>query len=63
MRTTDKVFKQFVSVARGSCAELETQNLLARKLDFLNQKDYQFLEEKIVEVAKMLSAFNSKLTS
>lgn len=61
MRTTNKVFKQFISIARGSCAELETQSLIANRLGFITQQQYQELDEKITEVAKMLSAFSAKL--
>lgn len=61
MRTTNKVFKQFISIARGSCAELETQSLIANRLGFITQQQYQELDEKITEVAKMLSAFSVKL--
>jgi four helix bundle protein len=61
MRTTNKVFKQFIGVARGSCSELETQSLIAFKLGFLSQNEFQSLEEKTTELAKMLSSFNAQL--
>lgn len=61
MRPTNKMFKQFISVSRGSCAELETQNQLAHDLKFLDEKIFLHLQEKITEVAKMLSSFYSKL--
>lgn len=61
MRPTNKAFKQFISVARGSCSELETQNQIAFRLEFLDEKTYQMLEEKITEVARMLSAFYARL--
>ncbi len=61
MRTTSKVFKQFIGIARGSCSELETQNQIAYRLGFIPKEKYQELDEKITEVAKMLSAFYAKL--
>lgn len=61
MRPTNKAFKQYITIARGSCAELETQNRIAFGLKFIPGKNYQELEEKIMEVARMLSAFYSKL--
>ncbi|MBI4090183.1 MAG: four helix bundle protein [Candidatus Kerfeldbacteria bacterium] len=33
LRGTKKEFRQFVVIARGSCAELETQLVLAHELD------------------------------
>ena len=61
MRPTNKAFKQFISVSRGSCSELETQNQIAFRLGFLDERQYHALEEKIIEVAKMLSAFYARL--
>ena len=61
LRTTNKSFKQFIAVARGSCAELETQNQIAFELKFSGNKEYQILNTKITELAKMLSAFYAKL--
>jgi four helix bundle protein len=34
-RTTDKEFLQFLSIARGSLSELETQIIIARNLGYL----------------------------
>lgn len=61
MRPTNKAFKQFITIARGSCAELETQCRIAANLGFISEKGHQHLEERIVEVARMLSAFYAKL--
>ena len=43
MRTTNKDFRQFLSVARGSCAELETQCVIAYKLGYINDEIYKSL--------------------
>ncbi len=61
MRTTNKDFRQFISIARGSCAELETQGIIAYKLDYITNNNYQLLISKIEEIAKMLSSFYSRL--
>ena len=63
MRKTNKDFQQFIAIARGSGAELETQALIAFQLKYLSEKNYSFLFNKIEELAKMLSVFYSKLTS
>ena len=38
-RTTDKEFHQFLSIARGSLSELETQLVISRNLGYLNDKE------------------------
>ena len=56
-----KDFRQFISIARGSCAELETQGVIAYKLGYITNDDYRLLVSKVEETAKMLSSFYSKL--
>jgi four helix bundle protein len=38
-RTSKREFAQFLSVARGSLAEVETQILIARDLDYLTEEE------------------------
>lgn len=61
MRNTDKDFKQFLAIARGSCAELETQSLIAYNLQYMNEDYNRSVMLTIEEVAKMLSSLYSKL--
>ena len=61
MRATNKDFGQFLSIARGSCAELETQNVISKKLGYAREGDYVELDSKIEEISKMLSSLRSKL--
>ena len=53
-------FRQFLGHARGSTFELESQVLIARNLAYLNDKDTDFLLERIREVGRIL---NGLLTS
>ncbi len=57
-RTTDKDYRQFLSVAAGSAAELETQLLLTQDIYRLQDKK---LENILEEVQKMLQSFIKKL--
>ncbi len=58
-RNSDKEFKQFLYIARGSLFELRTQLELARRLGYINSdKD---LKEKIVEIQSMLHTLINKL--
>ena len=58
MRTTDKDFRQFISISRGSCAELETQTTIAYKLGYIKEEDfYNLLTSKIEEVERCCPLF------
>ncbi len=63
LRKTAKDFKQFITIARGSCAELETQIIISYKLGFIQEDNFSNLSSKIEELSKMLSSFYSKINS
>ncbi|HRX83926.1 MAG TPA: four helix bundle protein [Phycisphaerae bacterium] len=58
-RQTRKDYLRFLVTARGSLAELETQLILARELNFLT--DPQPALELLYEVSRMLRALIAKL--
>ena len=62
-RNTDKELLQFLYIARGSGAELETQILIARNLGYLSSEDSEKTMELCLETRKMLNAFISKVIS
>ena len=62
VRGTKKEFKLFLSYARGSTAELITQNILARDLGYIPDKQFQKLHEDIEVVAKMISSLYGKIS-
>lgn len=62
-RGTRKDFNHFLLIARGSCAELETQLCIANELSFLNNATTQKLITQIDEVGKMLSGMIKKLST
>lgn len=55
-------YLQFIRIAFGSGAELETQALVARKLSYATESDFNFLEAKLSEVMKMLNGLVSSLS-
>ncbi len=57
-RSSSKEFKQFISIARGSAAELSTQLLLIQELYSIDCESTIF---KVEEVQKMLYSLGSKL--
>ncbi|MFC2355396.1 MAG: four helix bundle protein [Capnocytophaga ochracea] len=52
----------FLSVAKGSNAELETQLLLCVKINYLNNSDIERAFGLIKEVGKMLTSLQKSLT-
>ena len=46
-RYHNKEYKQFLYIALGSCAELETQIIIANELDYINETNKSELIEKI----------------
>ena len=60
-RGGDAEFARYLKIAAGSACELEYHLLLARDLGYLPARDHEGMEEKVVEVKRMLSSFVSKL--
>ena len=56
-------FVQFLSIAEGSLAELETQLLLSVELNFTQQAEVEPLLREIDELQKMIVALKRKLSS
>jgi four helix bundle protein len=55
-RTSANDYLYFLSVARGSLAELETQMLLAQRIGYLQGEQVTELQRRIDEVARILHA-------
>src|SRR3989344_2744548 len=54
-RSTRKDFAQFLSIAYGSGAELETQVELVKRLPKTNNLDYGTIDKLLTEIMKMLN--------
>lgn len=55
-RSTDKEFVHFLSIARGSLYEVETQIEICIRLNFFTSKQCNEVNTLIVEISKMLMA-------
>lgn len=60
-RKSKKEFTQFLYIAYGSSAELETQIQLAFDLKYINKNQYLEINFLLVEVRKMLNSLISKV--
>ena len=59
-RNSSKEFSHFISIAKGSKSELETQLLLCVKIDYLKESDIQNMMYLIDQVEKMLYSLQKK---
>lgn len=54
-------FKQFLHIALGSAAEVDTQIVIASELGYITQQEAESITEAIVEIRKMTFALISHL--
>ena len=59
-RNSTAEYKNFLSIARGSLAEVETQLLIARRLGYINAEKLDQLISLQMEVNKMTNALINK---
>lgn len=53
-RNSNKEFVQFLSIATGSCAEVETLLIIAEKQKFLSAEDLDARIQKVTQIQNML---------
>jgi four helix bundle protein len=53
-------FSQFLSIARGSAAEVRSQLYLARELQYINESDFQQLHNLTARISRMLASLRTK---
>ncbi len=63
MRQTTKEYINFLCIARGSNAEVETQLLLCARIGYLSEEKIKKALSLTTEIVKMLNALISKLNS
>lgn len=60
-RNSERELARFLQIAMGSASELQYHLLLARDLKLLKTADHQHLEERVIEVKRMLTSLIKKL--
>lgn len=60
-RSHNKEYKQFLHIALGSLAELETQLIIAKELGYIKDNELNYIAEKIDHVVKMATSYANKL--
>jgi four helix bundle protein len=56
-RQTDKEFTQFLFIARGSTAEVQSQLYVALDLEYINSDKFKLLYQDTIIIIKLLSGF------
>lgn len=61
-RNTKNDFKNFLGISHGSSCELDTQLIIANKIDFLNESTLASLQKELLEIQKMNWALKNSLS-
>ena len=61
-RDSNPDFRRFIQMAFGSLNETDYHLLLARDLEHLSEMDYSGLQDRILEIKRMLSSLIRKVT-
>ncbi|MDP1799776.1 MAG: four helix bundle protein [Bacteroidota bacterium] len=56
-RNGNKEFIQFLSYSKGSAGEVRAQLYIIKELEFITDKEFRELNDKITQISKMLSGF------
>ncbi|MDD5184482.1 MAG: four helix bundle protein [Paludibacter sp.] len=60
-KSSNKDFARFLEISLGSTFELETELLVSLNLSYIEQGQYNLLQEKLAELQKMIIGFKDKL--
>ena len=60
-RKSDREFKHFLFIAKGSCGEVRSMLYLAKDLKYLHECEYSNLSEVSMEISKLLSGLIKSL--
>jgi four helix bundle protein len=54
-RNTNKEFRNFLFIAKGSCAEVRSMLYIAIRLNYINNDQFEDLSRQTIEISKLLS--------
>ncbi len=60
-RESDKEFKRFLFIAKGSCGELRTQLYIAKALNYIENNEAETLLKECKEISSMLAGLANRL--
>ena len=62
-RKSSKEFRNFISISTGSAFELETQIIVARRLNLIDEMIMNEISLKVAEIQKMLYGLDRSISS
>lgn len=62
-RNSNKDFNNFLGVSHGSTCELETQLIIAQRVNFLDHGSFESMQQDLVEIQKMNWSLKKSLTT
>lgn len=60
-RKSEKEFLQFLSISQGSASEVETELLIANRLNFLSKSDFELLINSLDDLGRMITGLSNHL--
>lgn len=60
-KSTNRHFKKYLETSLGSAFEWETQLIVSFNEQYINSETFKILENKILEIQKMIASFMDKL--
>jgi four helix bundle protein len=60
-RASRKEYLHFLSIAFASCCEIETQSIIAKKLNYISAETASHIQEDISGIGRMLNALQKSL--
>jgi len=60
-RTSSKEFLQFLSHSQGSASEADTELVIACRLGYIRQKEYERLERDLDDIGRMITGLSQSL--
>lgn len=61
-RNSDKEFRQFLYIAKGSAAEVRSMLYLAKALKYITEEEFESASGTVNEVSRILTSFIKKLS-
>lgn len=60
-RSSNKDFNRFLEISLGSLYELQTQIIISSNRNYFDFSEFENVENKIIELQRMISGFQKKL--
>ncbi len=60
-RETKKQFRNYLSIAQGSSAEIDTQLIISHKLGYIEEDDLNEMTKKLNDISKMIIGLRKSL--